>query len=35
MKTVEYFGEADLYRVTWNIENPIGGANCTRHGRIH
>ena len=33
MKTVEYFGEADLYRVTWSIKKPIGVVQIV-HGMV-
>ncbi len=33
MKTVEYFGEADLYKVSWDIEKPIGVVQIV-HGMV-
>jgi len=33
MKIVEYFGEADLYKVTWGTEKPIGVVQIV-HGMV-
>ena len=33
MKIVEYFGEADLYKVTWDTEKPIGVVQIV-HGMV-